>query len=64
MIDFEITENGEKKYLTWSKLFQFAGTKPYQPGTPEIASIKMELAKQWDLNPDQVIVRLNQQPIL
>ena len=44
MIDFEITENGEKKYLTWAKLCQFAGTKPYQPGTPELASIKMQLA--------------------
>ena len=64
MIDFEITENGEKKYLTWAKLCQFAGTKPYQPCTPELASIKMQLAKQWDLDPDQVIVRLNQQPIL
>lgn len=64
MIDFEITENGEKKYLTWAKLCQFAGTKPYQPSTPVLASIKMELAKQWDLDPDQVIVRLNQQPIL
>lgn len=64
MIDFEISENGKKKYLTWAKLCQFAGTKLYQPGTPELASIKMELAKQWDLNPDQVIVRLNAQPIL
>lgn len=64
MIDFEITENGEKKYLTWAKLCQFAGAKPYQPGTPELASIKMELAKQWNLDPDQVVVRLNQQPIL
>jgi len=64
MIDFEITENGEKKYLTWAKLCRFAGTKPYQPGTPELASIKMQLAKQWNLDPDQVIVRLNQQPIL
>lgn len=64
MIDFEITENGEKKYLTWAKLCRFAGTKPYQPGTPELASIKMQLAKQWNLDPDQVIVRLNAQPIL
>ena len=64
MIDFEITENGEKKYLTWAKLCHFAGTKPYKPGTPELASIKMQLAKQWDLEPDQVVVRLNKQPIL
>jgi len=59
-----MSENGEKEYLTWAKLCKFAGTKPYQPGTPELASIKMELAKQWDLEPDQVIVRLNAQPIL
>lgn len=64
MIDFEITENGQKKFLTWAKLCQFAGTKPYQPSTPELASIKMQLAKQWGMDPDQVIVRLNAQPIL
>lgn len=64
MIDFEITENGETKYLTWTKLCQFAGTKPYQPSTPELASIKMQLAKSWNLDPDNVIVRLNQEPIL
>lgn len=64
MIDFEITDNGETKYLTWNKLCQFAGTKPYQPNTPELASIKMQLAKQWNLEPDDVIVRMNRQPIL
>ena len=64
MIDFEITDNGETKYLTWSKLCQFVGTKPYQPSTPELASLKMELAKRWELNPDNVIVRLNGQAIL
>jgi hypothetical protein len=64
MIDFEITDNGETKYLTWSKLCEFAGIKTYQPGTPELASIKMELAKRWNLEPDDVVVRMNQQPIL
>lgn len=64
MIDFEIVENGETKYLTWAKLCQFVGTKPYQPSTPELASIKMQLAKSRNLDPDNVIVRLNQQPIL
>jgi hypothetical protein len=64
MIDFEITDNGKTKYLTWAKLCQFVGTKPYQPSTPELASLKMELAKRWDLTPDNVIVRLNGQAIL
>ena len=64
MIDFKITASGETKYLTWAKLCEFAGTKPYQPGTPELASIKMELAKRWNLEPDNVTVRMNQQPIL
>ena len=64
MIDFEITDNGETKYLTWAKLCQFVGAKPYQPSTPELASLKMELAKRWELNPDNVIVRLNGQAIL
>ena len=64
MIDFEITDNGETKYLTWAKLCQFVGTKPYQPSTPELASLKMELAKRWELEPDNVIVRLNGQAIL
>lgn len=64
MIDFQVNDNGKTKYLTWAKLCQFTNTKPYQPSTHELASIKMELAKRWDLEPDDVIVRLNQQPIL
>jgi hypothetical protein len=64
MIDFEIVDNGESKFITWAKLCEFAGTKAYQPSTPELASVKMELAKRWSLDPDDVIVRLNQQPIL
>jgi len=64
MIDFEITENDEKKYISWAKLCQYAGEKPYQPSTPDLASIKMQLAETMGLDPDSVIVRLNQQPIL
>ena len=64
MIDFEITENDEKKYISWAKLCQYAGEKPYQPSTPELASIKLQLAKSMGLDPDSVIVRMNQQPIL
>jgi len=64
MIDFEITENDEKKYSSWAKLCQYAGEKPYQPSTPELASIKMQWAETMGLDPDSVIVRLNQQPIL
>ena len=64
MIDFQVNDNGKTKYLTWAKLCQFTGTKPYMPSTPELASLKMQLAKRWDLEPDDVIVRLNQQPIL
>jgi len=63
-IDFEITENNEKKYISWVKLCRFAREKPYQPSTPELASIKLQLAKSMGLDPDSVIVRLNRQPIL
>jgi len=64
MIDFQIVENGESKFITWAKLCEFTGVRTYQPSTPELASVKMELAKQWALDPDSVIVRLNRQPIL
>ena len=64
MIDFEITENNEKKYISWAKLCEFAGQKPYQPSTPELASIKMHLANSMKIDPDNVTVRLNRQPIL
>jgi hypothetical protein len=64
MIDFEIVENGKSKFITWAKLCEFTGIKAYQPSTPELASVKMELAKRWALDPDSVIVRLNRQPIL
>jgi len=64
MIDFEITKNGEPRYLPWAKLCEFAGAKVYQPSTPELASIKMHLAKRYNINPDNIVVRMNQQPIL
>ena len=64
MIDFEIVKNGRSKFISWGKLCEFAGIKPYRPSTPELASVKMELAKRWSLDPDSVIVRLNRQPIL
>ena len=64
MIDFEITRDGVAKYLPWAKLCEFAGAKLYQPSTPELASIKMNLAKRYNINPDNIIVRMNQQPIL
>ena len=64
MIDFEITNDKQVKYLGWSQLCEMVGTKLYQPSTPELASIKMLLAKKWDLDPNAVVVRLNKQPIL
>jgi len=64
MIDFQIVENGKSKFITWNKLCEFTKIKAYQPSTPELASVKMELAKRWSLDPDSVIVRLNRQPIL
>lgn len=64
MIDFEITNNEQVKYLTWAKLCEMVGSKFYQPSTPELANIKMLLAKKWDLDPDAVVVRLNKQAIL
>ena len=64
MIDFEITKNGEPRYLPWAKLCEFAGAKLYQPSTPELADIKMNLAKRFDIDPDDIVVRMNQQPIL
>ena len=64
MIDFQIVENGKSKFITWAKLCEFSGIKYYRPSTPELASVKMELAERWSLDPDSVIVRLNRQPIL
>ena len=61
MIDFEITENGETKYLTWKKLCEFLECKPYQPSTPELAQLKLEFEKKWNAD---VTVRMNGQPIL
>jgi hypothetical protein len=64
MIDFEITREGKTAYLPWAKLCEFAGAKLYQPSTPELVSVKMNLAKRFDINPDNIVVRMNQQPIL
>ena len=64
MIDFEITKDNQVKYLPWKQLCEMVGSKLYQPSTPELASIKMLLAKKWKLDPDAVVVRLNKQPIL
>ena len=64
MIDFQIVENGESRFIPWAKLCEFTGVKSYRPSTHELASVKIELAKQWALDPDSVIVRLDRQPIL
>jgi len=64
MIDFQVIKNGKSRFIPWSKLCEFTGVKFYQPSTPELANVKMKLAKQWALDPDSVIVRLNRQPIL
>ena len=64
MIDFAITENNEKKYMSWAKLCRSVGEKPYQPTTRELACIKMQLAKSMKIDPDNVVVRINRQPIL
>lgn len=62
MIDFEIIENGETKYLTWKKLCEAAECKPYMPTTPELAQLKLHFEKRF--NADSVTVRMNGQPIL
>ena len=61
MIDFEITENGETKYLPWKQLCKHFKCKPYEPSTPELAQIKLEFEKKWGAD---VTVRMNGQPIL
>jgi hypothetical protein len=64
MIDFEILENGETKFITWAKLCKHVGVKPYMPSTLELASIKLQLAKARGIPLDDVQVRMNRSAIL
>jgi len=64
MIDFEILQDGETKFLTWAKLCKHVGVKPYMPSTPELAAIKLQLAKARGIPVDDVQVRMNGSAIL
>jgi hypothetical protein len=64
MIDFEILLEGKKRYISWDKLCGFMGVKPYYPNTPELVSVKEQLADRMVIPLDDVVVRLNRQPIL
>ena len=64
MIDFQILENNEKNYISWAKLCKHVGIKPYIPSTPELAAIKMQLAKERGIDADNVQVLMNGSVIL
>tara|TARA_R100000935_G_scaffold57555_1_gene91764 strand:+ start:351 stop:545 length:195 start_codon:yes stop_codon:yes gene_type:complete len=64
MIDFQILENNEKNYISWAKLCKHVGIKPYMPSTPELAAIKMQLAKERGIDADAVQVLMNGSAIL
>ena len=64
MIDFQILENNEKNYISWAKLCKHVGIKPYIPSTPELAAIKMQLAKERGIDADNVQVLMQGSAIL
>ena len=64
MIDFQILENNEKNYISWAKLCKHVGIKPYMPSTPELAAIKMQLAKERGIDADNVQVLMQGSAIL
>ena len=64
MIDFKISQDGETNYIAWIKLCKHVGIKPYMPSTPELAAIKMQLAKQFDIDADNVQVLMHGSAIL
>tara|TARA_R110002051_G_scaffold1494_3_gene8273 strand:- start:311 stop:505 length:195 start_codon:yes stop_codon:yes gene_type:complete len=59
MIDFQILENDKTTYISWSKLCKNVGITPYMPTTPELAAIKMQLAKERSIDADAVQVRMD-----
>jgi len=64
MIDFQILENDKTTYISWSKLCQNVGITPYMPSTPELAAIKMQLAKERSIDADAVQVLMHGSAIL
>jgi hypothetical protein len=64
MIDFKISQDGETNYIAWNKLCQHVGISPYMPSTPELAAIKMQIAKERGINADDVQVLMNGSAIL
>jgi len=64
MIDFKISQDGETNYIAWTKLCKHVGITPYMPSTPELAAIKMQIAKERDIDADNVQVLMNGSAIL
>jgi hypothetical protein len=64
MIDFQILENGETKYLSWGQLCTLAKVKYYMPSTWELVGLKKHLAEKRGIPLDDVQVRMNGSPIL
>ena len=51
--------------ITWGKLLEVLEvSKSYQPNTYELIAIKSQLAKEFDLELDEVTVHLNGSAIL
>ena len=64
MIAFKILQGEETNYIAWTKLCKNVGIKPYMPSPPELAAIKMQLAKQFDIDADNVQVLMHGSAIL
>jgi hypothetical protein len=64
MIDFQILENGETKYLSWVKLCKLTEMKPYMPSTWELLALKKHFAEKRGIPLDDVQVRMHGSAIL
>ena len=64
MIDFKISQDGETNYIAWTKLCKHVGISPYMPSTPELAAIKMQIAKERGIDADKVQVLMHGSAIL
>ena len=64
MIDFQILEDGETKYLSWGQLCKLTEIKPYMPSTHELLALKKHFAEKRGIPLDDVQVLMHGSAIL
>lgn len=64
MIEFQVLQNGEKFYISWSSLCQWTKVKWYMPSPQELIFLKQKMAETRAIPLDDVQVLVDGSPTL